>query len=229
MCRIKGVFIKELKNRFLCEVVVDGSSQKCYVPSSSHLSNYLDLTGKEVFLREIQASRSKTNYALQSLKLSQGREIPLEMALSNSIVGNEINRRLFSFLGPRRNCRREVTINGYKCDLLIPETNTIVEIKSILTLENHAVFPTVYSERAIQQFHHLENLLSDGYRVCYIFVSLSHRVKDVLINPQANEFAKAFQICVDKGMLFRAYAMETKDGNSTIKRSIPVIFNNNKY
>ena len=35
---IEGVFVKELKNRFLCEVLVNGESTVCYVPSSCHLS-----------------------------------------------------------------------------------------------------------------------------------------------------------------------------------------------
>lgn len=41
-----GIFIQELKNRFLCEVEIDGESTVCYVPSSCHLSNFLDLKGK---------------------------------------------------------------------------------------------------------------------------------------------------------------------------------------
>ena len=224
MDRKKGIFIKELNNRFHCEVLVDGVPQECYVPSSSHLSNYLDLSGKEVFLREIQSPKSKSKYALQSLILSNGREIPLEMAISNAIIEDELNRRFFSFLGPRKNVRREMLIDGYKCDLYIQETNTIIEIKSILTLEKHAVFPTVYSERAIQQLHQLEILLSKGYRVCYIFVSLSPMATSVLINPHASEFARAFQICKDKGMRFQACVIETRDGSSTIKRSIPITF-----
>lgn len=45
-----GIFKQELKNRFLCEVEIDGESTVCYVPSSCHLSNFLDLQGKSVLL-----------------------------------------------------------------------------------------------------------------------------------------------------------------------------------
>lgn len=38
-----GIFIRELKNRFLCEVEIDSESVVCYVPSSCHLSNFLKL------------------------------------------------------------------------------------------------------------------------------------------------------------------------------------------
>ena len=40
---VTGTFVKELKNRFLCEVVISGIPTECYVPSSCHLSNFLEL------------------------------------------------------------------------------------------------------------------------------------------------------------------------------------------
>lgn len=45
----EGVFVQELKNRFLCEVLIDGALTVCYVPSSCHLGNFLSLAGKRVF------------------------------------------------------------------------------------------------------------------------------------------------------------------------------------
>ena len=39
-----GTFIKESKNRFLCEVLVDKKITECYIPSSCRLDNFLELT-----------------------------------------------------------------------------------------------------------------------------------------------------------------------------------------
>ena len=61
---IEGIFVKELKNRFLCEVLINGESTVCYVPSSCHLSNFLDLKGKTVLLIPTQNPKSRTPYAL---------------------------------------------------------------------------------------------------------------------------------------------------------------------
>lgn len=44
---IAGQFVRELKNGFLCEVVIDGKVEVCYIASSCHLSNFLQLEGKE--------------------------------------------------------------------------------------------------------------------------------------------------------------------------------------
>ena len=57
---VKGKFVKELKNRFLCEVLIDGIPTECYVPSSCHLSNFLALRGKLVLLLPTQDRNSRT-------------------------------------------------------------------------------------------------------------------------------------------------------------------------
>ena len=44
---VVGQFVRELKNRFLCEVVINGRVEECYIPSSCHLGNFLQLEGKE--------------------------------------------------------------------------------------------------------------------------------------------------------------------------------------
>lgn len=46
---VTGTFVKELKNRFLCEVVISGIPTECYVPSSCHLSNFLELAWEAGF------------------------------------------------------------------------------------------------------------------------------------------------------------------------------------
>lgn len=61
---IIGTFKKELKNRFLCEVQIDGTDVVCYVPSSCHLSNFLKLEGKKVLLVPTKTPNSRTPYAL---------------------------------------------------------------------------------------------------------------------------------------------------------------------
>ena len=61
---ITATFIKELKNRFLCEVEIDGERVVCYVPSSCHLSNFFKPEGKKVLLVPTQTKNTRTKYAL---------------------------------------------------------------------------------------------------------------------------------------------------------------------
>lgn len=48
--RTEGIFNKELKNRFLCEVLVEDEVVECYASSSCRLDNFIDLHGKQVLL-----------------------------------------------------------------------------------------------------------------------------------------------------------------------------------
>lgn len=56
---VYGTFQNEIKNRFLCSVNIDGKDVICYIPSSCRLSNFIDMTGRTVLLRPIEASNAK--------------------------------------------------------------------------------------------------------------------------------------------------------------------------
>lgn len=224
MNEIKGIFIKELKNRFLCEVNIDGAPQECYIASSCHLANFLALPGKEVILRENKSQKARTKYTIRSFVL-KGEEIPLEMAVSNRVIESEIHRKLFNFLGPRQDVQREHVVDDYKSDLFIEDTNTLIEVKSVLTTDKSALFPSVYSERAIQQLRSIHKLLDKGYRIYYFFVSLNPKVVSIEINDTSKEFVEIFHSCVNHGMKYYGFSIYTENGNSTIKKRIPVVMN----
>ena len=120
---------------------------------------------------------------------------------------------------------REQNIEGYKVDIFLPESKTIVEIKSIISLDRNAFFPTVYSERAIEQLKKMLSLLQEGYKIVYIFVSLNPYVKTVSIsyNDKQSRYRKYFEECIDKGMICRAYTAKIKDNKPIINKEIPVI------
>jgi len=87
---IEGIFVQELKNRFLCEVLIDGASTVCYVPSSCHLSNFLVLKGKKVLLVPTQAPNARTKYALFAVRYRRS------YILLNTSMANLINKANFS-------------------------------------------------------------------------------------------------------------------------------------
>ena len=80
---IEGTFLKELKNRFLCEVLVNGEPTVCYVPSSCHLGNFLDLKNKKVLLVRTQTPKSRTQYALFAVPFKRS-QIILNTSMANS-------------------------------------------------------------------------------------------------------------------------------------------------
>ena len=89
-----GVFIRELKNRFLCEVKIDGKVEECYVPSSCHLSNFLQLEGKRVLLVPIQTPSSRTKYALFAVPFKKN-YIVLNTSMANRAIESGLRGRRF--------------------------------------------------------------------------------------------------------------------------------------
>lgn len=219
-----GVFKEELKNRFLCLVEVNGEDTFCYIPSSCRLSNFVDLTGRDVLLLPITSPNSRTKYSVYAL-LERNTFILLNMSKANEAVANSIKSRRFSLLGKRTHIRKEYEIGGYKSDLYIEDTKTIVEIKSILSFakDRQAQFPSVHSQRAIEQLLKLSRLIDEGFNVCYIFVSLNPKTKRLIINEGIREYRDAFNCCVEKGMKVKGVSLRLIDGEPTVCSNLLVI------
>lgn len=205
-----GTFKEELKNRFLCSVVIDGVEELCYIPSSCRLSNFLDLTNKTVLLKPTVSKGTRTKYSVYAVEL-HGQYVLLNLSQPNKLIKEQLYRRYFSYLGTRKTIKTETMIKGYKSDLFIEDTNTIIEIKSFLCFEQFALFPTVHSERAIEQLYKLKSLLENGYRVCYLFMSLNSMVKSVSINMHMSEYVEAFKQCMQLGMQYDAYTIKLNE------------------
>lgn len=221
---IVGTFVREEKNRFLCTVTVDGKNEECYIPSSCRLENFLELAGKEVLLKENQNKNARTRLTVYALKIKQN-YLLLRTSEANEIVAGALKSRRFAYLGKRSSIDRECNIEGYKADIYLPDTKTIIEIKSIITPGKTAIFPTVYSERAIDQLKRVKSLLRKGYKVVYIFVSLNPYVKSVSLSEDSKqaEYKKLFLECVDDGMTYKAYTSRLNSGTPTIGGEIPLL------
>lgn len=219
-----GHFVKEEKNRFICTVNVRGENIECYIPSSCKLGNFLKLADKEVILRKNLAADARTKYAVFAVKYKYN-YIALNTSEANRVIFESLKRRLFAYMGKRSNPQKEVVVDGYKADIYLPKENTIIEIKSIISLDRQAVFPTVYSERAISQLKKIRELLQKGKNVMYLFVSLNPYVESFAISneKQMDEFRDLFLNCLEMGMQCRGYTTYLKDYKIQIKKEIPFI------
>lgn len=219
---VQGIFITEIKNRFLCLVHINGEDVVCYIPSSCRLSNFIDLTNRTVLLKPVLTPNARTKFSVYALKYGRN-YILLNLSQANRVIEEQIYRRYFSFLGKRKTVFREVKIQEYKSDLYIKDTNTLIEIKSLLCFEKCGIFPTVYSERAISQLKKILVLLNEGYKVCYMLISLNPQVKEVVINHNIDDYYNLFCQCVDRGMEFRGFSVHLREGIPEIYAKIPLL------
>lgn len=217
----RGTFICELKNRFLCVVSINGENTECYIPSSCRLENFVALEGRTVFLLPTKSSNARTRYSVFAVRLGR-QNILLNLSYANRIIEEGLGGRRFSFLGPRTTVCRERTIAGYKSDLFISDTQTLIEIKSILSFGGIASFPSVYSERGIKQLSELSTLLQSGFRVAFFLVSLNPQVHEIQIRTEDEAFISLFHDCVARGMIVRGITVRLRKGHPTIDRMIPV-------
>lgn len=207
---IKGTFLREQKTRFLCEVLVEDNEVECYIPSSCKLSKFVDLTGKEVVLQPVENQNSRTEYSVYATRLGRY-YILLNLAEANRVVENQLHRRYFSFLGKRQSVYREKVIEGYKADLYVEDTKTLIEVKTLLSLEEEGIFPSMVSNRAEEQLKKFSALLDRGYKVCYLVISLNPRVRAIRLNPALETYFWLFRECVSKGMEYRSFSVKLKD------------------
>lgn len=218
---VYGKFIEETKNRFLCTVNIDGTDTVCYIPSSCRLSNFIDLTNKEVMLQPIKKKNARTKYSVYAVKYRRS-YVPLNLSSTNNTIEASLQRRIFSFLGSRKNVYREKNVDGYKSDLYIADTDTIIEIKSILSFSKDAVFPTVFSERANRQLHAIRTLLDDGHKVCYMFVSMYSGTRNISINEHQTEYSVLFNECIERGMSTCAFSLGMKESALFVKTGVRI-------
>lgn len=118
----------------------------------------------------------------------------------------------------------EITKGGYKWDLLIEESNTLVEIKSVISTKTPAIFPTVYSERTLKQLQTISNLLSIRNKICFLVVSLNPYIQEICLD-QGTEFYPALKSCIEQGLILKGYTVRFKDSRLVIDKEIPVVTN----
>ncbi len=215
-----GIFCYEVKNRFRCIVEVKGDKKLCYVASSCRLSNFLKLEGKKVLLLPKGKNANSTYYTLYAVKYRNSYTL-LDLSLANNVIKEQIHRRYFSLLGRRKNVVGEKLICGYKADLFICDTNTIIEIKTVISNHDETVFPTVYSDRSLAQLDRVKTLLQSGYRFYYMFVALSPSVKKIIIDKDTL-FYRKFVECMDCGMQAIACRLRTTEKNVEVNRMVEV-------
>lgn len=216
---VYGVFREEIKNRFLCTVNIDGSDTVCYIPSSCRLSNFINLTNRTVMLRPVKTKGARARYSVFAVKYRRG-YVPLNLSGSNMVIKESLGRRLFSFLGARDEVFRERMIDDYKSDLYIADTDTVIEIKSILSFSKEAIFPTVYSERADGQLRDIAKLLADGHRVWYLLVSMYSGVDRISINSEQTTYYSLFRDCLNHGMKAAAFSLGMKKTEVYVKSRV---------
>lgn len=214
----EGVYLQESKHRFMCEILIDGRVEKCYVPSSCKLEKLISLTGETVLVSPVKKKESELRYSLYAVRKNRS-WILLNLSEANTVVGKSLNKKCFGFLGSKKNMMYERKIGNYKSDIFLPEEKLMVEIKTILTEEETGVFSGVKSKRVKKQLEEIANLLDTGYKACLLLIALNPRTNRIVF-PE--ELKDSIQLAIDKGMVCKGFSIRFRKKKPTIGNEIEV-------
>lgn len=200
-----AVFYREKRHRFACEVLIDENVVDCYVASSCKLSKLINLDQKNVLVKENDREKSKYDYSLFALK-QDNCFVLLNLSYVNELVEKLAYAKKIDVLGHPELIIREKNFGKYRADLFIPDTKTIVEIKTVLCDRTDEIFPSVASKRIPHQLEMLYSLLSDGYNVVYLIVCLNPITRKIIINRD-ERFTNLYIRCTNLGMKTEACAL----------------------
>lgn len=197
---IEAIFIEEGKHRFVCTILVDGVLTECYVSSSSKLSNYVKLENEKVLVLKNEDDKLRTRFTLEAAIIEKQH---LYLNFNNT---NHLYREYLLSLGyNERTIQREIFINGLvKTDFFI-ENMGCVEVKCLLSIEQHILFPDKSSKRIRDQLKQYINLLQVGIPVTFAFVAMSKHTTSLKWSncDIKNEFIKA----VNLGLKIEAFSV----------------------
>lgn len=226
---VEAIFIQENKNRFICTIEIKGKFYECYVPSSTRLSNYLNLDGKKVLVIRTNNPKSRTNFSLFAL-IQQKRLILLNLNLVNTYTKKWMYKNYSSFtIYPEK-----LVTKNYKADFYIEKklSRKIVEVKALFCKGEELVYPKVKSDRLISQLFEIKTLLEDGFQVELLFVCLNKRISQVIISEKWENISNLFKECIEQGMRISLAEMITNKEDffslRIINRNINVIFESEK-
>lgn len=220
---ITGTFVRESKHRFLCIVLIDYIEVECFIPCSSHLAHFIDLVGRKVLLTPNKQPYARTAYAVLAVKYNR-HNILLNTMLANKAVYHYFMYNKTKFYQNDCIITCEKYSCDYKSDLLIEwqDKKEIVEVKSIISANSAACFPTIYSKRAIDQLVRLL-LLPDNIDIQYCLISLSPYIEKIFINKEQREYCELFYKCINRGMTIKAFNCTLIGNKIKITKELPVI------
>ena len=213
-----GIFKGEGKFRFHCTVEINGKEELCYLPSNCKLEKLVKLEGKKVLLERMESD--KFSYYVRAVNYRNALYL-LKLQEVNRIINESIQKHIFDFIGKRENIIREKMIEGYKADIFIQDTNTIIENKSVLTFKQEGTYPTMNSRHVNEQLRRISELLNRGYKVYLFIVGLGVGIKKIKLDETYFEEGLLHE-CRNKGMEVVGFNLGYRRGEFYVKGVIPV-------
>lgn len=197
-----GIFISR-PNRFIAEVDIDGTVQRCHVKNTGRCRELLP-EGARVILAEGDNPARKTKYDLIAV-YKKGMLINMDSQVPNKCAA-ELLPRIF---GELKTVKPEYTYGSSRLDFYAEtaEDKILIEVKGVTLEENGVVrFPDAPTERGVKHLRELTEAVKHGYKAYLLFIIQMKGVKYLEPNRVTHpEFAQALSEAAAGGVNILAY------------------------
>ena len=225
---VKGKFIKR-PNRFIAEVIVDGSVQKAHVKNTGRLKELL-YEGAEVYLED-HAGRMgsrKMRYSLIGVRKGSY-DVNIDSQAPNRVVKEALLDGAIKLPGMPELAivKGEHKFGDSRLDFYVesPDGNRgLIEVKGVtLEIDGAAKFPDAPTERGIKHINELAGAIDDGYKVYVIFVIQMKGIDRFEPNDDTHKaFGDALREASGKGVHVLAYDCAVTPDTLKIDDLLPV-------
>ena len=208
-----GLFLEECKHRFRCLVKIRDKEEICYLASSSKLTPFIQLQGREVLLIKNLNNKSKSAYTVHAVKTDTG-YILLNLGHVNTLLMTEFEKPESYYAGAKNICREKQVHQNLRADFCVEqERRTIIEAKGLITENAVSLLPSMAVERAVTQLKIFKKLLKTGCEVHYYLVLMNPAIGAVELDRTQKDYYKEFRACLKLGMkcfIYRVHCEETR-------------------
>lgn len=225
---IKGKFIKR-PNRFIAEVLVDGSAEKAHVKNTGRLKELL-YEGADVFLED-HAGRMgsrKMRYSLIGVEKS-GVPVNIDSQAPNRVVKEALLDGTITLpsMGTLTMLKGEHKFGESRLDFYAEDDDGncgLIEVKGVtLEIDGTARFPDAPTERGIKHVNELAGAIDEGYNVYIIFVIQMKGVHAFEPNDVTHRaFGDALRSAASGGVHVLAYDCKVAENELNIDKQIDV-------
>ena len=178
------------RNRFICEIEIDGKKEDCHVKNTGRLRELLQ-PGAEVYVEVSKNPERKTKYDLVTV-VKDGRYVNIDSFAPNLAVGEYLHK-----IYPDGKIVPEKKYGNSRFDFYVEngEERLFIEVKGVtLFKDGKALFPDAPTERGIKHLSELAKCRNDGYTAKVFFIIASDFDGNITFSPNralGEDFAKA--------------------------------------
>lgn len=157
------------RNRFICEIMIDGKKEDCHVKNTGRLAELL-IPGTEIYVEVSTKAERKTKYDLVTV-VKDGKYINIDSFAPNLAVGEYLQS-----LYPKAKIIPEKKFGNSRFDFYVESDSEkgFVEVKGVtLFRDGKALFPDAPTERGIKHLAELSECVKQGFFAKVFFVICS--------------------------------------------------------